>query len=561
MAKTEFEKFKAYLDKQGSELSKMPDLLAYFALTIVKDPVSNPTFSKIFSREWIVELRNQLMNFIDSMYAPNSEPFLTHMYQQFMAGKIGPQVLSKKSHGDSDGDDMLAADASMTNSDFEKNKREYLRYVQELESNNKELVDIVQDYNNRYKELEKYLVEVGSGKQNQEESVMIQRKWATFSKEILKLAKKIFHQLEKPQEEPISQDVLGEYDNKLADFDKFLSINMDDLMMERQTPPARPRVELQSAKANVNDLRFPALDYGKIKGFFHSDSEQASEIVQTVLNSLKMRIVKGDQVARKQTIYSFTSVDLFDINSNKSKAESIYYKLLNSDRTKIREETMKLFNLMCTNVSGRSYLTNSEAFIETLIEILKTENGDSKVRRRSLGILQNLSLRKKPQLIMIKNDLVATCFTILDKEKNSLCAYSLDYFTALLMNLCLRKEGREQCENISLNIFDILDNLLQFESNQVRTFVNGILFSILTSPKLKQQIRETQFLDKLRALKDRVQKRFQKQIDCIIEQAEKEDSELHQSFEEENEDEYMGQDEDCFDDDISIGKPNLHRQR
>ncbi len=27
LAKTEFEKFKAYLDRQGSELSKMPDLL------------------------------------------------------------------------------------------------------------------------------------------------------------------------------------------------------------------------------------------------------------------------------------------------------------------------------------------------------------------------------------------------------------------------------------------------------------------------------------------------------------------------------------------------------
>lgn len=531
----------------------MPDLLAYFALTMVKDPLNNPTFSKIFSREWIMELRNQLMNFIDSMYSPNSEPFLLNMYQQFMAGKIGNSVASKKGPGESDGDDMIAADASLTNSDFERNKREYLKYVQELESNNKELVDIVQDYNNKYKELEKYLVENGQIRQSQEESVVIQRKWATFSKEILKLAKSIYHHLEKPQAQPITQDKLQEYGDKLSEFDRFLSINMDDLMMERQTPPAKPRPAPQQPKLNPSVLRFPALDYGKVKGFFHSNSDQAGEVIQTVLSSLKMRIVKGDQIARKQTICSFTFVDLFDINSTKDKSEAIYYKLLFSDRPKVREEVLKLFNLMCTNVSGRTYLTNNESFIEVLIEILKAEQGDTKVRRRSLGILQNLSLRKKPQLIMIKNGLVVTCFTILDKEKNSLCAYSLDYFAALLMNLCLRKEGREQCEIIELNIFDILDNLLQFESNQVRTFVNGILFSILTSPKLKQKIKETQFLDKLRALKERVQKRFQKQIDCIIEQAEKEDSELHQSFEEENDDEYMGQDEDCFDDDISVG--------
>ena len=548
MARTEFEKFKSYLDRQGSELSKMPDLLAYFALTMVKDPLTNPTFSKIFTREWIVELRNQLMNFIESMYSPHSEAFLSHMYKEYMSGKVVGSNL--RSGGQSDGEENLAADASMTNSDFEKNKREYLKYVQELESNNKELVDIVQDYNNRYKELERYLVENGHPKQNQEESVMIQRKWATFSKEILKLAKSIYQNLP-PGVDSYKKE---EYGSKLSEFDKFLSINMDDLMMERQTPPARPKPVLQVPQSDLNSLKFVALDYGKIKGFLQSDSEQAEEVIQAILSSLKMRIVRGDQAGRKQSIFAFTYVDLFDINSDKEKETAIYYKLLNANKPKIKEEAMKLFNLMCTNLNGRSYLTNHETFIDVLIDLLKTEKGDTKVRRRSLGILQNLSLRKKPQLIMIKSGLVDTCFRILDKEKNSLCAYSLDYFTALLMNLCLRKEGREACENIDLNIFEVLDSLLQFESNQVRTFVNGILFSILTSPKLKQKIRESQFLDKLRTLKERVQKRFQKQIDCIIEQAEKESHDLHQSFEEENDDEYVGQDEDCFDDDISIGK-------
>lgn len=525
----------------------MPDLLAYFALTMVKDPLTNPTFSKIFTREWIVELRNQLMNFIESMYSPHTEAFLSHMYKEYMSGKV--VGVPRRSDGLSDGEEIGPGDASMTNSDFEKNKREYLKYVQELESNNKELVDIVQDYNNRYKELERYLVENGHMKQNQEESVMIQRKWATFSKEILKLAKSIYQNL--PTN--VDHQKKEEYGHKLAEFDKFLTINMDDLMMERMTPPARPKPAPQPPQNDLQLLRFRALDYGKIKGFLQSDSEQAEEVVQAILSSLKMRIVRGDQVARKQTIFSFTYVDLFDINSDKQRELSIYYKLLHANKSKIKEEAMKLFNLMCTNLNGRSYLTNNEAFIDELIHILKEEKGDSKVRRRSLGILQNLSLRKKPQLIMIKNGLVETCFKILDKEKNSLCAYSLDYFTALLMNLCLRKEGREACEALDLNIFEVLDSLLQFESNQVRTFVNGILFSILTSPKLKQKIKESHFLDKLRALKERVHKRFQKQIDCIIEQAEKENNDLHQSFEEENDDEFVGQDEDCFDDDISIG--------
>ena len=154
---------------------------------------------------------------------------------------------------------------------------------------------------------------------------------------------------------------------------------------------------------------------------------------------------------------------------------------------------------------------------------------------------------------MIRNGLVETCFVILDQEKDRLCSYSLDYFTALLMNLCLRREGREACEALKMDIFDVLENMLHFESNQVRTFVNGILFSLLTSPKLKKRAQESNFLDKLRELKDKFHERFQKQIEFILERAVKDEQELGNSFEEENPDE-LGQDEDFFDGDISIGR-------
>lgn len=530
-ARTEIDKFKAYLDRQGNELSKMPDLLAYFALVMVKDPIHNPTFSRIFSREWVVELRTQLSNFIESIYSPQSEPLLVKMYQDYhVSGRIRAGSASRS-----------AAEADpAVDGEFENDKREYIKYVQKLEVTNMGLVDILQDLQRKYKDLQQYVEEMGEANQNQE-SVAIQRRWATFSNEILKLAKSIFQVASSSSLRP---EQAREYEDKLNRFDNFLSINITDLAMERQTPPNRP----QLAERPV--LSFMALDYKKIKQVLSSESPESQVAITSVISALKKRIAKGDQRGRRQTIFAMTNADLFELNEK----GDLYIKLMHSPRKETREEILKLFNLMCTNGEGRGYLTKSERLIEELIHLLKSEEGDTKIRRRCLGILQNLSLRQGPQKIMIRNGLVETCFVILDQEKDRLCSYSLDYFTALLMNLCLRREGREACEALKLDIFDVLENMLHFESNQVRTFVNGILFSLLTSSKLKKKAQESNFLDKLRDLKDKFHERFQKQIEFILERATKEEQELGNSFEEENPDE-LGQDEDFFDGDISIGRP------
>jgi hypothetical protein len=555
-AKSEFEKFRQYLARQGNELSKLPELLPYFAIVVVKDPISHPTFSKIFTKEWTDELRNQLVQFIDSMYSLESEPFLVHMYQEFMSNRNKPNR-SRQSNDmidESFRQNSAVHKKPIIDDDAGYDRKEYLDYVQELENNNRELVDILQSYHNRYKDLESVVKSKGVTKSiNNDDSVMIQQKWATFSKEILKLAKDIFEQLDETE---MNRSHLNGYKNKINEFDKFLSLNMQDLMMERQTPPARPNVE-SGIEEGIEVMRYHPLDYEKVKGFLSTNSEQTEEIVYTILLTLERRITKGDYAGRKQTIYSFIYSDAFDIKVEGEKEKKIFYTLLTSEKQSIREVSLKLFNIIASDPLGRTFLTESEDFIEQLILILKEEKDDSKIRRRSLGILQNLSLRKKPQTIMIKNKLVETCFDILNREKDSLCGYSLDYFTALLMNLCLRKEGREICESMELNVLDVLENLLLFESNQVRTFINGILFSILSSKIIKKRAKETHFLERLSKIKDQMQERFQKQIEFIIEQAQKETEEAPQQFFEEETD--VGgyeQDDEFIDDDNSEDNPN-----
>jgi LisH domain-containing protein ARMC9 len=62
----------------------------------------------------------------------------------------------------------------------------------------------------------------------------------------------------------------------------------------------------------------------------------------------------------------------------------------------------------------------------------------------------------------------------------------LEYTTALLMNLSLRTEGKNKCEEMPKNIvLQVLSDLIEHDNMVVRTHVNGTLYSILTRKSLK----------------------------------------------------------------------------
>ena len=48
------------------------------------------------------------------------------------------------------------------------------------------------------------------------------------------------------------------------------------------------------------------------------------------------------------------------------------------------------------------------------------------------------------------------------------------------MNLSLRNSGKAKCEEESENVLKVLNDLLEHENMQVRTFVNGTLYSLLS---------------------------------------------------------------------------------
>lgn len=58
------------------------------------------------------------------------------------------------------------------------------------------------------------------------------------------------------------------------------------------------------------------------------------------------------------------------------------------------------------------------------------------------------------------------------------------------MNLSLRSSGKDKCEEPDIELLKVLNNLVEHDNLQVRTYVNGTLYSIFTRAKLREEAKE-----------------------------------------------------------------------
>jgi hypothetical protein len=78
----------------------------------------------------------------------------------------------------------------------------------------------------------------------------------------------------------------------------------------------------------------------------------------------------------------------------------------------------------------------------------------------------------------------------------------LRYAMATLMNLSLRHDGKVECEAPSLRLLESLCDLLEHENMQVRTYVNGTLYSLLTRQVFKDRAHALGLPEMLQCLAD-----------------------------------------------------------
>jgi hypothetical protein len=191
------------------------------------------------------------------------------------------------------------------------------------------------------------------------------------------------------------------------------------------------------------------LDFGRVKEFLLKNARNPSlelEICST-LQAMSWRITKVSSKIRRQNLHSYQHYDIIDVKAAQN-PNSVFQQMIGEKtRQRVKDFFIIFVNSLASEYIGRCYLLQRKDMVNMLISILFNEgNQDNSLRQNSLGSLQKFSLRRDAQSIMISQDVINWILTTLKNEGDTLSEYSLEYTTALLMNLSLRVAGKNKCE-------------------------------------------------------------------------------------------------------------------
>lgn len=222
-------------------------------------------------------------------------------------------------------------------------------------------------------------------------------------------------------------------------------------------------IDKHNSDSKLNqDLEYQLIDFIKIKeevsvminsNTHRSNQDENNNLGQAqkinfILRELRCRLNRRKNFDLKQyTLYGIIYYDLFSIKPNSSllfNKSNILDFLLKEEET--LHEALKLANSLCNESKGRNYLLEHKHFIEQIVTILKSQSEENEVRQNCIGIIQKLTLKSAPQTKLIELDIIDWIVETLTKEEEHITEYTLEYGLALLMNLSLKKSGRDKCE-------------------------------------------------------------------------------------------------------------------
>lgn len=117
--------------------------------------------------------------------------------------------------------------------------------------------------------------------------------------------------------------------------------------------------------------------------------------------------------------------------------------------------------------------------------------------------------------MMNRAQMITYLSTILS-DLSGLSEYSIEYGSALFMNLSLRTQGKkEACGNPELTT-KILNDLIDYDNIQVKTYVNGCLYSLFANREMREYAQSIGMESQLQYLKQMADESLSRQIDFVI---------------------------------------------
>ena len=521
--KKNMEEFKSFLERNKPQSESSSEFLAYYALPYIPDPRNNFTYVNLFKPEWTECIIEQIEKCVE-YYSPNKVCNLPLLYDISMGKKI-----------------------ININNNINNNLRGYIgkegKKMKELIEENKDLKD--KEENNKKIFLES------------------QKNWCSLALDIINCS---FDLVELCNKLSNNQNLanIDEISNKLIKYQNFLVNNLNDLNKNKISPEIKitplnikhvlsresninitsntninnnvsismnsinnihknsspdtttkkisnlsVSKELKKNKINKIEMKDSIINMKKLNLILNSKHPIYNEKINHLFKEIREKIYSKDNTLRTLTLYQIFFYDILGALSN----NSLFKQLLSNKN--INLEVIKLVNSLANYNIGKNYLLSNNNIIEDIVKLMIAENTDTPLRQNCLGSLQKFSLRNEPQNKLIELNVIHYLIDIFMFQGDILSDYSIEYGLALLMNLSLRKGGKEKFEAVGEKIINILIKYLKYDNIQILTCINGMLYSLIKMKKIRKLAVELGIIESLENLKKLKNDQINKQIKCI----------------------------------------------
>ncbi|XP_056304173.1 lisH domain-containing protein ARMC9 isoform X1 [Danio aesculapii] len=454
--------FRHYLETRGAALSQTTEFLPFYALPFVPNPMVHPSFQELFQDSWMPDLRDRMEKFLTITLKASNTPRLLALYND--AGKGNKEAIQQM---------------QLQLTEAERKSVVQIRRFAKLQADHHNLIGVTA-------ELVDSLEATVRGKMISPEylqGVCVR----LFSGNMRQSA---------AQSLDFTRPGTGYY--SMSPYDDGYASSM----LRASVAPQRPK--------DVPLL--PSLDYEKLKKDLLNGSDRLKALLLQALRWRLTRSLHGEQ--RDTVLQAFISNDLLERYSNKQKTVLHLIKCKNEI---VRQYAARLINAFASLCDGRLYLSQIPALLPFLLDCLKTEEKESVTRENVLAALQKLSLRRAQQSAMIRDGLIGWLVKELN-DSDCLSDYTLEYAISLLMNLCLRTEGKKRCAEEAKYVLKVLTELLGHENHEIRYYVNGALYSILSVPEIREEAKQMSMEEILRCYNKEENPELNRQIEFIIKQ-------------------------------------------
>ncbi|XP_046670218.1 lisH domain-containing protein ARMC9-like [Homalodisca vitripennis] len=421
---------KSFLAAEGETYSPQQEFLPFFALPYVPNPDEHPSFTNLFQEKWSNSLNEKFYEFI---------------YRHSCGAEVAPKIAK------------MCEEPSTGNSSQEPDVKPSIDKTNSNTISSPNTGEIVR----RYKQARRRFSKLHRDHQN-----------------LIGVAAELTTALE--------NSVRGQAVDLRTTLNNCALI-FPELFSNTSTPTdgssQRLKVMVIEPLRDSKVLCCSELDVNKIKAQLSTGSIKTKLLL---LQAIRWRMTRGSGEERDQAVVWLSRHDVLSVHGRL--VRDMLQPADTSTPHPLQQSLARLINTVASLRAGRDYLASSHSLLVHLINTVKLESNvrlDNVTSDMLLATLQKLSLRRNARLMMIEKDMVEWLVSRLSGECERL--YSLEYSTALLLNLCLHVEARERCPT---TVLKLLTDLLDTGQTQIMAMVAGSLYCLLSHDRLNKTARQ-----------------------------------------------------------------------